>query len=114
LQLILARELEVQYKTAFVAAHTLREAMTFSVNALRISGAGLMAEIDVPISRPCPPRKLEVYRVDRRLAENQSSKCKVVVVMRERSRRALPQVLPAEADAVTAIRRRIARGHCCS
>ncbi len=36
--LALARELDVQYKTAFVLAHKLREAMASSVKGLRIGG----------------------------------------------------------------------------
>ena len=38
--LALSRELDVQYKTAFVLAHKLREAMASSVKALRIGGDG--------------------------------------------------------------------------
>jgi hypothetical protein len=55
------------------------------------------------------PANLAAERIDRRLAENQSGKRQVVVVMRERGGRTLAQVFPAEADAVTAIRHRIAQ-----
>ena len=41
-----ARELDVQYKTAFVLAHKLREAVASSMKALRIRGEGRVAEID--------------------------------------------------------------------
>ena len=42
----LLRDLDVQYKTAFVLAHKLREAMASSMKALRIGGEGRTAEID--------------------------------------------------------------------
>src|SRR4051812_17507198 len=44
--LAFARDLDVQYKTAFVLAHKLREAMTAATKALRIGGDGGAAEID--------------------------------------------------------------------
>ena len=107
--LAFSRELDVQYKTAFVLAHKLREAMAFSVKALRIGGAGRVAEIDgAYFGGHVRPANLAAERIDRRLAENQSGKRQVVVVMRERGGRTLTQVFPAETDAVTAIRHRIA------
>ena len=44
--LALARDLDVQYKTAFVLAHKLREAMAASMKGLRIGGEGRAVEID--------------------------------------------------------------------
>ena len=44
--LAFSRDLDVQYKTAFVLAHKLREAMASSVKALRIGGEGREAEVD--------------------------------------------------------------------
>ena len=44
--LAFSRELDVQYKTAFVLAHKMREAMASSVKGLRIGGEGRVAEID--------------------------------------------------------------------
>ncbi len=44
--LALCRDLDVQYKTAFVLGHKLREAMASSLKALRIGGDGRVAEID--------------------------------------------------------------------
>ena len=38
---MLARDLDVQYKTAFVLVHKLREAMAASMKGLRIGGAGV-------------------------------------------------------------------------
>jgi len=109
--LALARELDVQYKTAFVLAHKLREAMASSLKALRIGGEGRVAEIDgAYFGGRVRPGNLAADRIDRRLAENQSGKRKVVVVMRERSGRTLPQVFSAEAAAVPTIRQRINKG----
>jgi transposase-like protein len=109
--LAFARDLDVQYKTAFVLAHKLREAMASSMSALRIGGEGRTAEIDgAYFGGHIRPENLAVERVDRRLAENQSGKRQVVVAMRERGGRTLAQVFPAEADAVAATRQRIAKG----
>jgi transposase-like protein len=109
--LALSRDLDVQYKTAFVLAHKLREAMASSVKALRIGGEGREAEIDgAYFGGHVRPENLAADRVDRRLAENQSDKRQVVVAMRERGGRTLAQVFPAETDAVAAIGQRIAKG----
>src|SRR4051795_37145 len=102
------RDLDVQYKTAFVLAHKLREAMTAATKALRIGGDGRTAEIDGAwFGGHVRPQNLAI---DRRLAETQSGKRRVVVAMRERGGRTLAQVFAAEADAVAAIRLRIAKG----
>src|SRR4051795_4861224 len=99
------RDLDVQYKTAFVLAHKLREAMTAATKALRIGGDGRTAEIDGGwFGGHVRPQNLAI---DRRLAENQSGRRQVVVAMRERGGRTLAQVFAAEADAVAAIRLRI-------
>jgi transposase-like protein len=109
--LALARELDVQYKTAFVLAHKMREAMAASVKALRIGGQGRTAEIDgAYFGGHIRQENLAADRIDRRLAENQSGKRQVVVAMRERAGRTLAAVFAAEADALTTIRQRIAAG----
>ena len=109
--LAFARELDVQYKTAFVLAHKLREAMASATKALRIGGEGMAAEIDGGyFGGHNRPHNLAAERIDRRLAKNQVGKRKVVVAMRERGGRTLAQVFSTEADAVTTIRLRIAKG----
>lgn len=91
--LALARDLDVQYKTAFVLAHKLREAMASSVKELQIGGDGREAEIDgAYFGGHVRPANRAADRVDRRLAENQSGRRRVVVVMRERGGRTLTQV----------------------
>ena len=82
--LALARDLDVQYKTAFVLAHKLREAIASSTKGLRIGGEGRTAEIDgACFGGHVRPENLACDRIDRRLAANQSGKRQVVVVMRE-------------------------------
>ena len=109
--LAFARALDVQYKTAFVLAHKLREAMASSMRTLRLGGEGRIAEIDgAYFGGHVRPENLAADRIDRRLAENQSGKRRVVVAMRERGGRTLAQVFAAEEAAATAIRHRIAKG----
>jgi transposase-like protein len=109
--LALSRDLDVQYKTAFVLAHKLREAMAASTKTLGIGGEGRTAEIDgAYFGGHIRPENRTADRIDRRLAENQSGNRKVVVAMRERGGRTLAQVFPTEADAVATIRLRIAKG----
>jgi transposase-like protein len=109
--LAFCRDLDVQYKTAFVLAHKLREAMASATKALRIGGEGRTAEIDgAYFGGHIRPENLAADRIDRRLAENRSGKRQVVVAMRERGGRTLAQVFAAEADAVGAVRLRIAKG----
>lgn len=103
--LALARELDVQYKSAFVLAHKLREAMAASMKALRIGGEGRVAEIDSAVfGGHVRPENRATDRLDRRLAENRSDKRQLVVVMRERDGRTLPRVASSEAAAIPAIR----------
>jgi transposase-like protein len=109
--LAFSRDLGVQYKTAFVLAHKLHEAMASSMKLLRIGGEGRTAEIDgAYFGSHIRPENLAADRIDRRLVEHQSGKRRVVVAMRERGGRTLAQVFPGEADGVAAIRLRIAKG----
>ncbi len=102
--LALSRDLGVQYKTAFVLAHKLREAMASALRGLTIGGEGKVAEIDgAYFGGHVRPENLATDRIDRRLAENQSGKRKVVVVMRERDGRTLPQVFASEDAAVSGL-----------
>src|SRR6195952_1534342 len=109
--LAFARDLDVQYKTAFVLAHKLREAMAASTKALRIGGEGRTAEIDgAYFGGHIRPEKLAADRIDRRLVENQSGKRQVVVAIRERGGRTLAQGVAAGKDGVAPVRLRIAKG----
>ncbi|CAH2605727.1 transposase (plasmid) [Rhodovastum atsumiense] len=108
--LALSRELDVQYKTAFVLAHKMREAMASGTKAVRIGGAGREVELDgAYFGGHVRPKNLATDRVDRRLVKNQSGKRQVVVVMRERGGPTLVQVVPTEDAALPLIPQRIAK-----
>jgi len=109
--LAFSRDTDVQYKTAFVLAHKLREAVASATTALRIGGDGRTAEIDgAYFGGHIRPENLAADRIDRRLAENQTGQRQVVVAMRERGGRTLAQVFAAESEALATIRQRIAKG----
>lgn len=98
----LSRDLDCQYKTAFVLAHKLREAMALEVD----TGEVLVGEVEVDgmyAGGHVRPENKKEDRKDRRLAENQTGKRRVVVVMRERNGRTLPFVYNSESEAVPAI-----------
>ncbi len=102
----LSRDLCVQYKTAFVMAHKLREAIgsTADYNSqlegeVEVDGAYFGGYVK-------PANELENRR-DRRLAENQSGKRQVVVIMREREGRALPFVTKKESHGVALVRQHV-------
>ena len=104
----LSRDLDVQYKTAFVLAHKLREAMGAEMDGRTLSGH---VEIDgAYFGGYVRPENREADRKDRRLAIHQTGKRRAVVVMRERNGRALPFVFHREDDAVPTISRRVAPG----
>jgi transposase-like protein len=103
----LSRDLDVQYKTAFVLSHKIREAM-----ASQIPGE-LSGEVEVDgayFGGYVKPRNYKVNRRDRRLSENQSGKRQVVVAMRERGGDTRTQVFAAENEAVATITATIAPG----
>jgi hypothetical protein len=110
--LALSRDMGVQYKTSFVLAHKMREAMAAEVKGvLRIGGEGRKAEIDGGFfGGYVKPANLRENRRDRRLRQNQSGKRQCVVVIRERDGVTLPGVFRSEGDALDFIRRKVARG----
>jgi ribosomal protein L37AE/L43A len=104
----LSRDLNCQYKTAFVLAHKLREAMGRDQHNATISGT---VEIDgAYFAGHRKPHNEVAKRVDRRLAEERTGKRRVVVVMRERKGRTLPFVFRKESEAIPAIRARVPMG----
>ncbi|CAN5697852.1 IS1595 family transposase [soil metagenome] len=77
----LSRDLDCQYKTAFVLAHKIREAMS-SAPATSLSGE---VEIDgAYFGGHVKPANRKADRPDRRLRANLNGKRQVVMVMRER------------------------------
>jgi transposase-like protein len=109
--LALSRDLGVQYKTSFVLAHKMREAMASEMRGQRVGGEGRKAEIDgAYFGGYVKPANRVENRRDRRLRMNQSGKRKTVVVIRERDGKTLPAVFASEVAALNFIRTRIARG----
>lgn len=84
--LALSRDLDVQYKTAFVLAHKIREAMASEAKGIHLGGAGRAVEVDgAYFGGHVRPENRKEDRLDRRLAENQTGKRQCVVVVRERA-----------------------------
>ena len=97
-----SRDLDVQYKTAFVLSHKLREAMQAEQATLKLNG---VVEIDgAYFGGYVKPENVKADRKDRRLVANRSGKRQCVVIMRERNGRSLPFVVANEGDAVPFVR----------
>lgn len=98
----LSRDLDCQYKTAFVLSHKLREAMTREQASRTLNG---VVEIDGGyFGGHVKPENRKEDRRDRRLKSNLSGKRQCVVIMRERGGRSLPFVVRNEGDAVPFVR----------
>jgi transposase-like protein len=110
--LAMARDLGTSYKSSFVLAHKMREAMASEVRAHADLGKdGKSAAVDGGyFGGYVKPANLRENRVDRRKRENQSGKRKVVVVIRERDGVTLPGVFKSEGDALDFIRRKVVKG----
>jgi hypothetical protein len=104
----LSRDLDVQYKTAFVLSHKLREAIGSQVHdpaTLELAGE---AQIDgLYTGGHVRPENRKEDRVDRR---SETGQRQVVVVALERLGRTIPFVVARESDAVPLIRQVIASG----
>ncbi|TCP40141.1 IS1595 family transposase [Rhodovulum marinum] len=103
----LSRDLDCQYKTAFVLAHKLREAMAQEVH----TGEVLDGHVEIDgayFGGHIRPENRKENRKDRRLKAHQTGKRRVVIVMRERKGRALPFVAKVEAEGVD-----LAKEHVC-
>ena len=108
--LALSRDLGVQYKTAFVLSHKLREAMASEVRGQQLGGADKVVEIDgAYFGGHVRPANRKEDRKDRRLAQNQTGKRQCVVVIRQRDGKVLPAAFRSESDALSFIRNRVAR-----
>ncbi|MGW8202461.1 IS1595 family transposase [Sphingomonas bisphenolicum] len=94
----LSRDLDCQYKTAFVLTHKLREAMACENMGATVGG---VVEVDgAYFGGYSKPANEKADRKDRRLLENQTGKRQVVVVARERDGRTLSTVAGSEAQGV--------------
>jgi transposase-like protein len=97
-----SRDLDCQYKTAFVLSHKLREAMAREQANLQLNG---VVEIDGGyFGGYVKPENKKEDRKDRRLKANTSGKRQCVVIMRERGGKSLPFVVRTEGDAVPFVR----------
>lgn len=104
----LSRDLDCQYKTAFVLAHKLREAVGSIDADKKVSGE---VEIDgAYFGGYVKPANNKENRRDRRLWKNQSGKRRAVVIMRARNGITLPFVFRSEEMAVPTIQDRVAAG----
>jgi hypothetical protein len=103
----LGRDLDVSYKTAFVLAHKLREAMAADQARCRPGGE---VEVDgAYFGGTIRQENFEADRKARRLAEHRTGKRRVVA-MRERRGRSPPFVVRAEGEGVATVARRVLPG----
>ncbi len=104
----LSRELGVQYKTAWVMAHKIRESMQDEYEGRKVSGE---VEIDgAYFGGHIRPKNMREDRVDRRRARHQTGTRRVVVAIRARKGRTLTFVTPTEADGVDLVARNVLPG----
>lgn len=104
----LSRDLDVQYKTAFVLSHKLREAVAAEQAERTLSGT---VEVDgAYFGGYVKPANFKADRIDRRLARNQTGKRRVVVALRERQGRTLPFVFKSEDASAATVATRVAPG----
>ena len=95
----LSRDLDCQYKTAFVLAHKLREAMATEVH----TGGVLDGHVEVDgayFGGHVRPENRKEDRKDRRLSLHRSPRRRVVIALRERGGKVLPFVGRSEAEGV--------------
>src|SRR4051794_15655309 len=102
----LSRDLDCQYKTAFVLAHKLREAIGSQLETGEIGGPRKAGEGDGAFfGGKKKPEKSKADRKDRRLS---TAGRQVVVVARERGGKTITWIEDRESDAVLKVRQRIA------
>jgi transposase-like protein len=94
----LARDLDCQHKTAFVLAHKLREAIAVETKGMTLEGE---VEVDgAHFGGHIRPANFRENRKDRRLAEHQTGKRRVVIAFRQRKGRTRTFVTTNEGDGV--------------
>ena len=98
-----SRTMDVQYKTAWVFCHKMRESLADETDNVTLSGE---VEIDgCYVGGHVRPNNRKEDRVDRRRKENQNGERRVVIALRERYGRTIPFVGKLESEGVS-----IARG----
>ncbi len=109
--LALSRDLGLAYKSAFVLAHKLREAMAEELKGRVIGDDHPEASVDgAYFGGYVKPANHRENRRDRRLVRNQTGKRKVVVVLREHGGESLPAVFKSESAAASWIKSRVVKG----
>lgn len=104
----LSRDLDCQYKTAFVLAHKIREAVAAEQKASELSGE---VEVDgAYFGGYVKPANRREDRKDRRRKVHQTGKRQVVVVARERNGETLTHVAKSEAEGVPFVLGTVAHG----
>jgi transposase-like protein len=104
----LARDLGINPKSAFVLAHKIREGLARETADEKLSGE---VEVDgAYFGGHVRPENRKEDRKDRRLAENQTGKRRVVVALRQRQGRTLTAVYQTEDESLPMIRQRVADG----
>ncbi len=104
----LSRDLDCQYKTAFVLAHKIREAVASEQKASVLDGE---VEVDgAYFGGYVKPANRREDRKDRRRKVHQTGKRQVVVVARERNGETLTHVAKSEAEGVPFVLGAVAHG----
>ncbi len=102
----LARCIDVSYKTAFVLAHKLREALSIETKNLILTDT---VEIDgAYVGGHVRPANAHANRVDRRLRAHRKGDRRSVVALRQRGGRTLTDVFTRESQGVDFAKARIA------
>jgi transposase-like protein len=101
----LSRDLDVQYKTAFVLSHKIREAIAAEKANATVSGE--VAVDGAYFGGHIRPANHVENRVDRRLSKHQTGKRRVVVIAREKGGKTLPFVFKTEAESLETLGKRI-------
>src|SRR5882672_9154376 len=107
----LSRDLDCQYKTAFVLAHKLREALGAVIH--NPDGPELAGTVEIDgayFGGKVKQANRKADRADRRQAEEQTGKRQVVVVVREIMGSTLPFIVPRESAALPLVRQHVASG----
>ncbi|RUV57567.1 IS1595 family transposase [Mesorhizobium sp. M5C.F.Ca.IN.020.29.1.1] len=104
----LSRDLSVDYKTAFVMLHKVREAIKLARNEGALFGN--VAVDGTYFGGYVKPANHKADRKDRRLAANQTGKRQSVIVARETDGRTLTHVARIEADGVAFVAANVKHG----
>ena len=97
----LGRDIDCQYKTAFVLAHKIREALASEVEGMQLAGE---VEVDgAYFGGKVRPANHKEDRRDRRKAENQNGERRVVIALRERDGSTKTFVTNTEAECVALV-----------